>query len=230
MRFIYEGDLPPGIKIPDRLVCIGCQQLKPGMVGGWCKECCDALAEQGREEAAKAVAACTLANIPKVLQWASFDAPELPRRVNSEAIRRTMALAGKIGSSCKSLVFMGSAGTGKSSLACSLLRELSAERRHVGMCLSTFDIAKARREQRLGRGEAEVIETACTIGLLVIDELAAEQSRDTGVDEVIRARFNNEMTTIYTCGFTQEYVLQKYGDGVARRIFEGATVIALGGA
>ncbi len=96
------------------------------------------------------------------------------------------------------------------------------------MFVSSFDLAKARREQRLGKGEADIIESAVKADLLLLDELCAERSVDTALDEVIRARWDNCLPTIYTCGFPRTQILE-YGAGVERRVTEGATVIVLKG-
>jgi DNA replication protein DnaC len=91
-------------------------------------------------------------------------------------------------------------------------------------------LAKARAEHRLGGGEAPLVADAKTTPLLLLDELGAEATRgDDAVAEVIHERHANERVTIYTTPFSVDELGLKFGGGIARRVFEGATVIALGG-
>lgn len=182
-----------------------------------------------REEELRAVADRfareTASSVPPRYQWAAFGAPELAKRV-----RPTRAIeTAQVSLEAPAIVLLGPAGSGKTSLACAILRAMAAHRRTWGLFTSSFALAKARREQRLGRGEAEPIDSACRTSVLLLDELAAEQDRDTSVDEVIRCRHDYELPTVYTSGFGAERIIARYGDGVGRRIFEQAIVIELGG-
>jgi hypothetical protein len=49
------------------------------------------------------------------------------------------------------------------------------------------------------------------------------------VEQIVRHRHHAERPTIYTTPHSADVLAAKYGDGVARRIFEGAVVINLGG-
>jgi DNA replication protein DnaC len=167
----------------------------------------------------------TVESIPERFRWAEFGAAELQQWV--KPARFIAAAQSAVDST--SVVLLGNADSGKTSLGCALLRASADKRRKIGMFVSTFELAKARREQRLGHGEAELIERAQTVGVLLLDELCAELGVDTAVDEVIRARWDHMRPTIYTCGFSQDAIRSSYGDGVARRILGGSTVLTLGG-
>lgn len=180
-------------------------------------------AEQAKR-ASEARVQSTITTIPQRYAWAVFDSPLLAGRVRpASAIAKAQAAA-----TAPSVVILGSAGTGKTSLACALLRltaETSATR---GRFVSAFALAKARQEHPLGNGEAPVIDRALKAKLLLLDELGAEFAHNTAVQEVIHERHADELPTIYTSGFDSDELAKRYGDGIARRIFEGATVIRLG--
>jgi DNA replication protein DnaC len=167
----------------------------------------------------------TSASIPARFQWASFNAPELQQRVFPARIIQVARAA--VDSTV--VLLLGLPGVGKTCLGCAILRAKSAKLQKPGLWTTTFDLATARREQRLGTGEAEAIRHAENAAVLLLDELCAEQGRDTAVDEVIRTRHDYERPTIFTCGFGQEEIVKRYGGGVGRRIIEGATIIQLGG-
>lgn len=192
---------------------------------------CDAceVARNRADTEAKEIAARLAAveeQIPVRYRWATVNSPELRRRVVPEqAIARAVAAAG-----ASSLVLLGPAGSGKTSLACAVLRaEASRRGIYAGTYTTAFALAKARQEHKLGDGEAPIIERACKARLLLLDELGAELGRNTAVQEVFCARHDAELPTIYTSGQSVEELIQRYGDMVARRLLQGATVIHLGG-
>jgi DNA replication protein DnaC len=193
-----------------------------------CSEC--EAAEEARRERERAQRSAeqrlqsTVATIPPKYVWASFDSDLLPSRVKpSSAIARASSAADSL-----AFVLLGGAGTGKTSLACAMLRQAVLSRGARGRFVDTFALAKARQEHPLGEGEAPAIEQAVNAKLLLLDELGAEFARNTAVQEVIHERHANELPTIYTSGFGADELAKRYGDGIARRIFEGATVIRLG--
>lgn len=191
-----------------------------------CRACDDKRrhVEQCRREAEEK-AAETVSQIPPRFRWAAFEAPELSHRVRPPSLIQSA----KAALGAQNIVLLGDAGVGKTSLACALLRAIASHRGVIGHFVTSFELAEARRQHRLGAGEATAILVAARAGVLVIDEVAAELTRDTGLDEVVRARHDHERRTIYTSGFDQKAIAAKYGAGVERRIFEGAFVIRLGG-
>lgn len=187
---------------------------------------------------------------PDRYTWSYADAAELPSRVKPRAaIDRAFAVP-----AAQSVVFIGPSGAGKTSLARATWSERAlGDVQPVGRSWSryddddtdddadslrvvsalfatTFEVAKARREHRLGSGEAELIDRVIRVRHLVIDELGAEASRgDSAVAEVIHERHAAQRATIYTTPFGLDELATKYSDGIARRIFEGAVVVRLGG-
>jgi DNA replication protein DnaC len=181
---------------------------------------------------------------PARYRWATREAPELAARVQPvSAIARAFAARTSL-----SLVLSGPAGAGKTALARAVwferaLARIDCVRRddfiatwqeedsfHVRALFATaHDLAKARREHRLGDGEAPLVDDAMTVDLLLLDELGADSTRgDDAVGEVVHQRHAHERPTIYTTAFSLDELAERHGDGVARRVFEGATVITLG--
>lgn len=182
---------------------------------------------QAHEERRRDRIEYTRTNLPLRFQWASsLDVPELRQRVRPASI---IAKAKSLVTTKENVVLLGDAGLGKTSLACALLCEIAAHMNVTGMFVNSFEIAEARRQHRLGQGEPEIIDRALEAGILLIDELGAEQSKDLAVDELIRARHDGMDRTIFTTGFSQAFLTEKYGAGVARRIFEGSAILRLGG-
>jgi DNA replication protein DnaC len=160
-------------------------------------------------------------------------------------VKPASAILAARSSTANTIVLVGPAGSGKTSLATALLVERAVAavepedpygdpyrtRRDEGMFVTTFALAKARREHQLGKGDAGIITHATDAIILLVDELGAEANRgDTAVPEVIHERHAWDRPTIYTTPFELDELERRYGSGIARRVFEGASVIRLGGA
>jgi hypothetical protein len=168
------------------------------------------------------------ATIPRSFRWATLGAPELRRRVAREgAIAEAQAALGAPG-----LVLEGPSGSGKTSLACALLRGWEARHpRRRAVFVPAWKLGVARAQHGLGQGEAPEVEQAFTAGLCVIDDLGSERhTAMNAVPDVIYARALEGRVTWVTTWMTPEAVTQRYGDGIARRLFEAgrAVVIACG--
>lgn len=210
--------------------CRKCQKTKASYDGefpGFCAPCQSAEAAASAALFSARIVTQTTAGLPPRYRWASFESPELAARVRPpKAIQRALAAS----QAASTVVLLGGAGSGKTSLACAVLRALAAQFKIVGSFASCFGLAKARQEHPLGQGDAPAVSDAARAKLLLLDELGAELSRNTAVAEVIHERHAQERQTIYTSGFTEQQLCDRYGDGIARRVFEGAVVIKLGGA
>jgi DNA replication protein DnaC len=170
----------------------------------------------------------TIASIPQRFHWAKLGAAELRERVKPYD---AVTIAGKASADAKLIVLTGpTAGVGKTSLGCALLRRLAKREGAAGHYADAIDLAYARRLHPLGKGEAPEVLAAMKAGVLFLDELGAEQGMDQTVEQIVRHRHNAELPTIFGTSASPEALATRYGDGVARRIFEGATVIRLGGA
>lgn len=167
--------------------------------------------------------------VPPKYSWASFGSPLLAGRMAEPKLVATARAAVAGPTLPSSIVLLGAAGSGKTSLACAILRFLVEEKGLHGRFASAFSLAKARQEIPLGEGEAKPVQKAMLSKLLLLDELGGELSRNTAVQELVHERHANELVTIYTTGLSQSELLDKYGEGIVRRVVEGAVVISLGG-
>jgi DNA replication protein DnaC len=195
--------------------------LTEAPASGVCGSCQDD-ARQLRYERRLAVVA-TRESIPARYRWAQFDSPELARRVqDATAIARLKAEA----QSFERVTLHGPAGIGKTVLSACLLDARAREGAH-GYFLDGFTLAHARSRARLG-GEAPEVESALTARVCVIDDLGSEPNvGSSAVSEVIHKRHAANLATVITTWMTPAEVKARYGDGIARRCFEGALVVGL---
>lgn len=149
--------------------------------------------------------------IPEAYQWATFSAPELAKRIIGD-------FAGD--SQLTSATIVGPAGSGKTSLACAMFRQAIANGSR-GMFVSAFDLAKARAQSPLGQGECPLIERAISCRLLLVDDLGQERIfNNSAVSEVLFERHQRMRPLIVTTGLSPEQLIERYGDGIARRLLE----------
>jgi len=136
------------------------------------------------------------------------------------------------------VTWTGLSGSGKTTLACAAAR---AWVQYYGSQLPspvtlTFmrasELAVASRYHSLGEGRPALVQQAMDADLLVLDELGTEPrvSQWSDVDDVVFARYERDAVTWVTTWMTPDEMAKKYGDGFARRVFEGATLIDCGGA
>ena len=164
--------------------------------------------------------------IPPSFRWATLDAPELRQRVARE---RAIAEAKAALSSAGGLLLFGLSGSGKTSLACALLRAWGAKNGHRrGIFVPAFRLGIARAQHGLGQGEAPLVERATTARLVVVDDLGSEgASHASAVPEVIQERALAGLLTWVTTWMTPGAIAQRYGDGVARRLYEAGRVLVV---
>jgi hypothetical protein len=87
----------------------------------------------------------------------------------------------------------------------------------------------ARSRHPLGEGEPDVITKALRADLLVLDELGSDEVvNGSAVKEIIYERHWQDRSTWVTTWMRPEQMSAKYGEGIGRRILEGAVVIDCG--
>lgn len=210
----------PPVAIARPLVCWQCGDPVSGP--GACPPCADA-------EAAKRLAAF-LESVPPRYRWAKLEAPDLSARVSP---RSAIAAARLAMESTAPVVLTGGAGFGKTSLGVALVAGLVTGGAVSARFVDSRALVRARQDGRLGDGEAKLVARCVAVQVLILDELGAEAGVGTAatvIADVVHERHAHERRTVYTTPFEAEAIAAKYGDGIARRIFEGATVIKLGGA
>lgn len=179
--------------------------------------------------------------IPPHFTWARWDAPELQSRVqltSSKLADVRVALAARSGRADR-VVIIGGAGNGKTSLACAYL----ADRIERGSAQPRFVAARNLLAAR-GYPGANGIEPqsvpwtslAIAANPFVLDDLGAELTgapaggglaaqRIEVVCRVLADRHDLDLGHVITTAHEREKIAAWYGDGVARRVFEGALVI-----
>lgn len=197
---------------PDFKPCTKCGLETTG--GGLCYGCW-----RGRDELAKARAA-TAATIPEAFRWARFDAPELPQRVTADMIVRARDAVGSRG-----VVIQGPSGKGKTSIAVCMLRAWVEAQTRPGIFRLATELASARERRQFGR-EAPEVREAIDAPLLVIDDLGTDAPHaQSPVIEVVFSRHQRMRPTWVTTWLDLEATSARYGDGFARRVFQGARLL-----
>jgi DNA replication protein DnaC len=190
------------------------------------RETCDACKDRARDKRQRfACLAITSAELPESYRWAHFSAPELPLRVkDARAVAAAKVVARIHG--VDRIVLFGPAGAGKTSLAACSLHQLSFDRKISGLYVDARSLSLARSRSGLGR-EAPLVADAMTCDLLLIDDIGLDRSDQYGsaVAEIIYARHSERRATISTLAVEPAAIATLYGDGIARRVFEGAAKI-----
>ncbi len=169
-------------------------------------------------------------SIPTAYRWSRVDAPELQKRVNPcpHLGALSEAILGR-----PLVVFVGPAGSGKTSLAVAMFQaHLASGRRgsHRARFAHAYLLATARGQARLGQGEAEAVEDAMGASLLLMDDIGNKPvTALDAIQDVVFTRHCNERPTWFTTAFSRDELAGKYGDGTARRVYEHALVVRLGG-
>lgn len=193
------------------------------------------------EDRARAILRTLKREIPPHFAWARWDVPELQARVQLASssladVRR--ALAARVGSA-ERVVIVGGAGKGKTSLAAANLAERIKQGADQPRFVAARNLLAARSYPGTNGIEPKsvpwaALATAAT--QLVLDDLGAELTgapaggglaaqRIEVVCRVLADRHDLDLGHVITTAHEREKIAAWYGDGVARRVFEGALVI-----
>lgn len=176
--------------------------------------------------------------IPEDFGWAKLGARELGERSSA-----TRAQIKDAWDECvlgrRSLVLSGPAGAGKTSVVIALFRALfergikegapeKDKRRALSAgYFSVYDLARDRAKHGLG-DESPMVKRAIGASVAVIDDLGNETDTAlSAVPEILYERHAQGRPTWITTWMTQDDAQRRYNGGVARRIFERATVLYL---
>ncbi len=176
---------------------------------------CAACEDAYRIETAAAQAARSEESIPVAFRGCQFDSPELDKRAGYGRQSVVRKAGGPIVTLC------GSAGAGKTSLAVAVLYDRLRAGETRCYFVDALSLSRARAEHPLGAGEAPIVKRAMTASTLVLDDVGTERQDLTGaVTDVIFKRHSQGRFTVITTGQTWEAIAERYGHGIARRMFE----------
>lgn len=191
--------------------------------------------EAERAKAAAARAAKELEDawqrlVPPLFHWAHPKDPELGKRTwprdREKRLVPPAVVAGQIERADRSVLLMGQAGSGKTTLALAALRARFLRRPHDVAFVPARVLGLCRIMHPAGHGEPPEVTRALRVGLLVLDDLGNErQTANNACPEVIFERFDAMRPTWVTTGLERAELEQLYGHGVVRRLYERATVI-----
>lgn len=169
--------------------------------------------------------------LPESFAWASFGAGamNLSDRVESKgAIHAALEALQE-----PRVVFTGHSSAGKTSLACASLRARYVETGEKFRFEPAWNLAVARQRHPLGAGDPPAIVDSIRATILLIDDLGNERPGPTSVQDieiVIYERHLHARPTWVTTWMGVDDVAKRYGENVARRIFERSVVIQCGAA
>jgi DNA replication protein DnaC len=164
-----------------------------------------------------------LEGIPAEYRWARFGSPDLAKRIRSGPA----LLQARTHLDASRVVFIGDAGAGKTSLAVAMFLE-RAER--VGLRAAfapcwRLGAARARAED----SDPELLRSALRADLLLLDDLGSERNMPSNpIPDLIFERHAEGRSTWVTTWMKPRDLEERYGDGIARRVFERAIIIDCG--
>lgn len=129
----------------------------------------------------------------------------------------------------KSLVMLGNAGTGKTHLACAIIREVGGKYRTAPEIVEEMRRTKSFTANDT---EAEIIDYYGRVKLLVIDEIGRGISATDEkymVYQLVNARYNTRKPTVLISNLGKSDFLQYIGVAAADRLVESAEILEMNG-
>jgi DNA replication protein DnaC len=129
----------------------------------------------------------------------------------------------------RTLVLIGSAGTGKTHLACGVVRE------YGGKYATAPDIVEVIRRAKsfsADQTEQQIIDSYSHKSLLIIDEIGrgiAATDEKYMLYQIINARYNTRKPTVLISNFTKADFLQYIGVAAADRLVESGDIVEMTG-
>ena len=191
-------------------------------------------AEIGRQERQQAaqekIERYQKSGVPERYFKESLDTYKIKNKMQATAAKATTNFlhAAKCGE-FKSLVMLGNAGTGKTHLACGIIREAGGKYRTAPDIVEEMRRAKSFTANDT---EAEIIDYYGRVKLLVIDEIGRGISATDEkymIYQLVNARYNTRKPTVLISNFTKADFLQYIGVAAADRLVESAEILEMNG-
>lgn len=147
---------------------------------------------------------------------------------NALAKARLFVQAVKCGS-FQTLIFLGNVGTGKTHLACGVIRECGGLYRLASSIVEELRRAKSFNADKT---EAKILDAYGKISLLIVDEIgrgAVAAEEQYMLYQIINERYNRRNPTVLISNQTKKEFLQYIGIAAADRLTESAQVVELTG-
>lgn len=129
----------------------------------------------------------------------------------------------------KTLVLLGNSGTGKTHLACGIVREAGGKFRTAPEITEELRRAKSFGSNKT---ESEIVKQYSHIPLLVIDEIGRgfnATDEKYMLYQLVNARYNTKCPTVLISNFSKKDFLQYVGVAVVDRLLESAEIHELNG-
>lgn len=229
------GLLTPGwlsaIPQPGEYQCAACTVAVVAMPG-----VCDACARKHDEGEHVRSLAFARRTIPERFRWASLEGDAIADRVDPAALLEVRALFGApipLG-----LAILGPAGSGKTSLACAILRRIHdratfgcpdpiLRRAQQSYFVSAVELAADVERARVDRGSSELRRMARNATVLVLDEVSKGGEP---AWEIVQLRHDRNVPTIVTSWETPADLGKRHGGGFTRRTLDATIVCRRKGA
>ena len=129
----------------------------------------------------------------------------------------------------QTLIFLGNVGTGKTHLACGIIRECGGLYRLASAIVEELRRAKSFNADKT---EAKILDAYGKTSLLIIDEIgrgAVAAEEQYMLYQIINERYNRRKPTVLISNQTKKEFLQYIGIAAADRLTESAQVVELTG-
>lgn len=129
----------------------------------------------------------------------------------------------------QTLIFLGNVGTGKTHLACGIIRECGGLYRLASSIVEELRRAKSFNADKT---EAKILDAYGKTDLLIIDEIgrgAVAAEEQYMLYQIINERYNRRKPTVLISNQTKKEFLQYIGIAAADRLTESAQVVELTG-
>ena len=203
-----------------------------GKRDGWhCPTCHDRAERRDRRQKLHLATREFVSSLPDWMTWARLGSPEFAEKCSLPELRKFAATYHPRDSS---VVASALTGVGKTTGLVALAHRALDEAKQLGdldhwivraVWTTGHDLASARREHRLGAGEAPLIAAAKRASVLFLDELGFEPPSEAPF-EVVDVRDRARLPTLVTTGLridpdpSGQSLRQKYGDALVRRLLE----------